>query len=147
MLSQLRVTNGKYDNRQVWQYKWENQTMSSQLPEMFDPSHEEGTKDLLPIGIYLAQIIDAVVKPPQSLDGYGVDVTDKLPRGNTKIVWFGNVLRSNIQTTRRRRSDAASSKICARPAVLPQAFSASIPPQVYSLQNPGRNQERPRRCL
>jgi hypothetical protein len=45
--------------------------------EMFDPSQCEGsTFDLLPIGIYSAQIIDAEVTVPQSNDGQGV-----------KLVW------------------------------------------------------------
>jgi hypothetical protein len=49
---------------------------STELPETFDPSQEEGTKsDLLPIGIYLAQIIEAAVTVPQSLDGYSINTT------------------------------------------------------------------------
>src|SRR6516165_9290551 len=45
--------------------------------ETFDPSQYEGsTFDLLPIGIYSAQIIDAEVTVPQSNDGQGV-----------KLVW------------------------------------------------------------
>jgi hypothetical protein len=48
----------------------------TKLPEFFDPSQEEGTSsNLLPAGIYLAQIIDAAVSQPQSQDGYGINLT------------------------------------------------------------------------
>jgi hypothetical protein len=56
---------------------------------MFEPSQEEGTRDLLPIGIYSAQIIDAAVTVPQSLNGYGIDLTWQITEGEyeNRLVW------------------------------------------------------------
>jgi hypothetical protein len=58
--------------------------------EMFDPSQYEGsTCDLLPIGIYSAQIIEAEVTVPQSNDGQGVKVTWSITEGEheNRQVW------------------------------------------------------------
>jgi hypothetical protein len=50
--------------------------------EMFDPSQYQGTTyDLLPIGIYSAQIIEAEVTVPQSQDGQGVKVVWSITEG------------------------------------------------------------------
>jgi hypothetical protein len=56
---------------------------STELPEFFDPSQYEGTTfDLLPIGVYPAQIIEAAVTQPQSGDGYGIEATWQITGGD-----------------------------------------------------------------
>jgi hypothetical protein len=57
---------------------------------MFDPSQYEGTSfNLLPVGVYPAQIIEAAVSQPQSLDGYGIDLTWQIAEGEheNRRVW------------------------------------------------------------
>jgi hypothetical protein len=52
------------------------------LPEMFDPATHEGSKfNLLPIGIYKAQITDASVSQPQNLDGWGINLSWQITEG------------------------------------------------------------------
>ena len=52
------------------------------LPEMFDPATQEGSKfNLLPIGIYKAQITDASVSQPQNLVGWGVNLSWQITEG------------------------------------------------------------------
>jgi hypothetical protein len=56
---------------------------SCKLPEFFDPSQEEGSSaNLLPVGIYLAQIIEAAVTVPQSQDGYGINLNWEVTAGD-----------------------------------------------------------------
>jgi hypothetical protein len=58
--------------------------------EVFDPSQYEGsTFDLLPIGIYSAQIIEAEVTVPQSNDGQGVKLVWQITEGEyeKRQVW------------------------------------------------------------
>jgi hypothetical protein len=64
--------------------------MSSQFSEMFNPSQYQGsTFDLLPIGIYSAQIIEAEVTVPQSQDGQGVKLVWSITEGEheKRQVW------------------------------------------------------------
>jgi Protein of unknown function (DUF669) len=50
--------------------------MAKQLPETFEPENQDGnTWDLLPAGEYLAQIVEADVLQPRSLDGYFLALT------------------------------------------------------------------------
>jgi hypothetical protein len=63
---------------------------SSQLPEFFDPSQQEGSNfDLLTAGVYPAQIIEASVSTPQSLDGHGIRLTWQITEGDyeNRHVW------------------------------------------------------------
>jgi hypothetical protein len=58
--------------------------------EPFDPSQYQGsTYDLLPIGIYSAQIIEAEITVPQSLDGQGVKLVWSITNGEyaNRQVW------------------------------------------------------------
>ena len=60
------------------------------LPETFDPATQEGSKfDLLPIGVYKAQVTDASVSQPQSGDGWGVNLTWQITEGEFegRYVW------------------------------------------------------------
>src|SRR6516165_4966360 len=69
--------------------------------EMFDFSQYEGsTYDLLPIGIYSAQIIEAEVTVPQSQDGQGVQVVWAITDGEYagRRVWQHiTITHSNLQ--------------------------------------------------
>jgi hypothetical protein len=61
----------------------------TQFSEMFDPSQYQGTAyDLLPIGIYSAQI-EAEITVPQSLDGQGVKLVWSITEGEyeKRQVW------------------------------------------------------------
>jgi hypothetical protein len=54
----------------------------SDLPEEFDPSTvESNTWDLIPVGEYLAEIIEARIDQPKSLDGYHIRATWKILSG------------------------------------------------------------------
>jgi hypothetical protein len=58
--------------------------------EIFDPSQYEGSAyDLLPIGIYSAQIIEAEVTVPQTQDGQGVKLVWSITEGEheKRQVW------------------------------------------------------------
>jgi hypothetical protein len=58
--------------------------------EPFDPSQYEGSGfDLLPIGVYPAQIIEAEIKVPQSNDGQGVKLVWQIIEGDyeKRQVW------------------------------------------------------------
>jgi hypothetical protein len=56
--------------------------MSMEFPETFDPQTEQGNSwDLLPIGEYVAEAIEADVAPPKSGDGYALKLTWKLLEG------------------------------------------------------------------
>jgi hypothetical protein len=77
---------------------------TTELPEMFDPSQEEGTKfDPLPIGVYLAQIIEAAVTVPQSLDGYGINTTWEIIEGEYegRRVWQRIILQHSSTEAQR----------------------------------------------
>jgi hypothetical protein len=73
------------------------------LPEMFDPATQEGSKfDLLPIGVYKAQVTDASVSQPQSGDGWGVNLTWQITEGEYegRYVWQRITFQhSSIQAT------------------------------------------------
>src|SRR5262245_15629344 len=56
--------------------------MSTEFPEIFDPETQEGNSwDPLPVGEYVAQIVEASVLQPQSGDGYYLAVTWKIAGG------------------------------------------------------------------
>jgi Protein of unknown function (DUF669) len=56
--------------------------MSTQLPENFDPESQDGNSwELLPVGEYVAQIVEASVMQPKNLDGYYVALTWKISEG------------------------------------------------------------------
>ena len=45
--------------------------MTTQFPETFDPTTQEGNSwDVLPVGEYVAQIVEASIQQPNSGDGY-----------------------------------------------------------------------------
>ena len=64
--------------------------MSTEFPEIFDPETQEGNSwDPLPVGEYVAQIVEASVLQPQSGDGYYLAVTWKIAGGEFegRLVW------------------------------------------------------------
>jgi hypothetical protein len=64
---------------------------TDQLSEAFNPAAEEGTQDLapIPVGRYIAQITDAIVKPFKSGKGQAVFLTWELMEGEHegRLVW------------------------------------------------------------
>ena len=57
--------------------------MSTEFPEIFDPETQEGNSwDLLPVGEYVAQIVEASVQQPKSGDGYYLALTWKIIEGD-----------------------------------------------------------------
>jgi hypothetical protein len=57
--------------------------MPTQFPETFDPTTQEGNSwDVLPVGVYVAQIVEASIQRPQSGDGYYVALTWKIIEGD-----------------------------------------------------------------
>ena len=64
--------------------------MSTEFPETFDPTTQEGNSwDPLPAGEYVAQIVEASVQRPQSGDGYYLVLTWKIAEGEfeRRLVW------------------------------------------------------------
>jgi hypothetical protein len=64
--------------------------MSTQLPEIFEPENQEGNAwDLIPDGEYMAQIVEASVVQPKSLDGYHLALIWKISEGDyeNRQVW------------------------------------------------------------
>jgi hypothetical protein len=52
------------------------------LPEVFDPETQEGTHfDVLPVGSYIAQVVDACVAQPKSGDGHYVGLSWQITEG------------------------------------------------------------------
>ena len=57
--------------------------MSTQFPETFDPTTQEGNSwDVLPVGEYVAQIVEASIQQPNSGDGYHLALTWKIIKGD-----------------------------------------------------------------
>ena len=57
--------------------------MSTEFPEIFDPKTQEGNSwDPLPVGEYVAQIVEASVQQPKSGDGYYLALTWKIAEGD-----------------------------------------------------------------
>jgi len=60
------------------------------LPEAFDPETQEGSHfDVVPIGTYAAQVVDACVAQPKSGDGHYVGLTWQITEGEHegRYVW------------------------------------------------------------
>src|SRR5262245_40990613 len=56
--------------------------MSTQFPETFDPTTQEGNSwDVLPVGEYVAQVVEASIQQPNSGDGYHLALTWKITEG------------------------------------------------------------------
>jgi hypothetical protein len=56
--------------------------MSTEFPETFDPTTQEGNSwDVLPVGEYVAQIVEASIQRPNSGDGYHLALTWKIIQG------------------------------------------------------------------
>jgi len=56
--------------------------MSTEFPEIFDPEKQEGNSwNLLPVGWYVAQIVEASVLQPKSGDGCYLALTWKIAEG------------------------------------------------------------------
>ena len=56
--------------------------MNTQFPETFDPETQEGNSwELLPVGEYVAQIVEASVQQPKSGDGCYLALTWKIIEG------------------------------------------------------------------
>ena len=56
--------------------------MTTQLPETFDPTTQEGNAwDVLPVGEYVAQIVEASIQEPKSGDGCYLALTWKIVGG------------------------------------------------------------------
>jgi Protein of unknown function (DUF669) len=58
---------------------------------VFDPANEEGDNfDLVPSGEYVAEIIDAAIKVPQSGDGHMLKLTFKIAEGEFegRQIWW-----------------------------------------------------------
>ena len=57
--------------------------MSTQFPETFDPETQEGNSwDVLPVGEYVAQVVEASILKPNSGDGYYLALTWKIIEGD-----------------------------------------------------------------
>jgi hypothetical protein len=72
------------------------------LPEIFDPATQEGN-DLIPVGIYVAQVIEACVAQPLSGDGHYIALTWQITEGEHegRYVWQNiTFLHSSAQATR-----------------------------------------------
>ena len=81
--------------------------MSTQLPETFDPTTQEGNSwDVLPVGEYVAQVVESSVQQPNSGDGYQLALTWKIIEGDYegRQVWRGS--RTCTPVSRRKRSAA-----------------------------------------
>jgi Protein of unknown function (DUF669) len=63
--------------------------MSTQLPETFDPSSQDGSTWQLPVGEYSASVVEIGVMQPQSGDGYYIAITWKIDEGeyDGRQVW------------------------------------------------------------
>jgi hypothetical protein len=64
--------------------------MSTQLPETFEPESQEGNIwDLVPEGEYVAQIVEAAVEQPKSMNGYQLTLVWKILEGafENRQVW------------------------------------------------------------
>ena len=58
-------------------------TTSTLFPETFDPTTQEGNSwDVLPVGEYVAQIVEASIQQPNSGDGYHLALTWKITEGD-----------------------------------------------------------------
>jgi uncharacterized protein DUF669 len=52
------------------------------LPELFDPETQEGSHfDVVPVGYYTAQVVDACVAQPKSGDGYYIGLSWQITEG------------------------------------------------------------------
>jgi hypothetical protein len=62
--------------------------MGTKLPETFEPENEEAN-NLLPKDEYIAQIVEASVLPPKSMDGYYILIVWKILEGEyeNRQVW------------------------------------------------------------
>ena len=63
--------------------------MSTEFPEIFDPKSQEGNSwNPLPVGEYVAQIVEASVLQPKSRDGFYLRLTWKIAasRSSTSLV-------------------------------------------------------------
>src|SRR5215831_5714919 len=73
------------------------------LPEAFDPETQEGSHfDVVPIGTYAAQVVDACVAQPKSGDGHYVGLTWQITEGEHegRYVWQRiTFLHSSAQAT------------------------------------------------
>ena len=57
--------------------------MSTQFPETFDPTTQEGNSwDVLPVREYVAQVVEASIQKPNSGDGYYLALTWKIVKGD-----------------------------------------------------------------
>jgi hypothetical protein len=57
--------------------------MTTQFPETFDPTTQEGNSwDVLPVGEYVAQVVEASIQQPNSGDGYHLALTWKITEGD-----------------------------------------------------------------
>jgi hypothetical protein len=57
--------------------------MTTQFPETFDPTTQEGNSwDVLPVGEYVAQVVEASIQQPNSGDGYHLALTWKIIEGD-----------------------------------------------------------------
>jgi hypothetical protein len=57
--------------------------MAVRFPETFDPTTQEGNSwDLLPVGEYVAQVVEASIQKPNSGDGYYLALTWKIIEGD-----------------------------------------------------------------
>ena len=57
--------------------------MSTQFPQTFDPTTQEGNSwDVLPVGEYVAQVVEASIQQPNSGDGYHLALTWKIIEGD-----------------------------------------------------------------
>src|SRR6266567_3934655 len=58
-----------------------SENSETQLPEVFDPETQEGGFNVLPIGFYIAQVVDACVAQPKTGDGYYVGLSWQITEG------------------------------------------------------------------
>jgi Protein of unknown function (DUF669) len=80
-----------------------NENYETTLPETFNPSTEEGSHfDVVPIGSYTAQVVDACVARPQNGNGYYVGLSWQITEGeyeNRYVFQNITIQHSNEQAT------------------------------------------------
>ena len=81
--------------------------MTTQFPETFDPTTQEGNSwAVMPVGKYVAQIVEAIIQPPHSGDGCYLALIWKIIEGDYEAGKFGNVSLTCTPVSRHKRSAA-----------------------------------------
>ena len=84
--------------------------MSTQFPETFDPTTQEGNSwDVLPVREYVAQVVEASIQQPNSGDGYYLALTWKIIEGDYegRQVWHRYYILAQQRASANDRSQNA----------------------------------------